>query len=364
MTAEPVDSDDVYIAALRADEIFADTTYQRVLDVPRARKMASTWDRRLAGILEVSDRGEDVSPRYAVLDGQHRWSAAKFLQTPPSLVANVHSGLSLADEAALFDRLNRQRKQISTWDHWKARRAASDEHVLAIEAIISKHGLKVDPAPRDGHVGCTGTLEKVAKLDIALLDQALGLITGVWRDRRDGLDAAIIHGLALIFHYLPDIDLERLGDALLDVLPRQIKTQATALREMQPGTLPVITAVVIVGLYNKKPGRRIDVSNKTFGGSGVYNARPKARTEATPRQASGGEARATTSVTPLTQVGSPRDNAINVPSGLPPEHPETDAHAEAVEQMADRTDAEIAQALGITERAVRRIRADLGLERV
>ena len=42
---------DVYIAALQPAEIFADATYQRVLDVPRARKMAGTWDRRLAGIL-------------------------------------------------------------------------------------------------------------------------------------------------------------------------------------------------------------------------------------------------------------------------------------------------------------------------
>lgn len=74
---------DVYVTALTVDDVFADPTYQRVPDIARARKMAATWDRRLAGILEVSDRGEDANPRFAVIDGQHRWAAAKMLQTPP-----------------------------------------------------------------------------------------------------------------------------------------------------------------------------------------------------------------------------------------------------------------------------------------
>jgi phage FluMu gp28-like protein len=83
MTAPVAADADVYIAAVTVDEIFADPTYQRLCDVTRVRKMAHTWDRRLAGILEVSDRGDDASPRYAVIDGQHRWAAAKSLQTPP-----------------------------------------------------------------------------------------------------------------------------------------------------------------------------------------------------------------------------------------------------------------------------------------
>ena len=53
---------DVYIAALGVGEIFADPTYQRTLDVARARRYAAEWDRRLAGILEVSDRGRERRP--------------------------------------------------------------------------------------------------------------------------------------------------------------------------------------------------------------------------------------------------------------------------------------------------------------
>ena len=86
---------DTYVTPINVTDIFADPTYQRPLDASRARKVADGWEPRLAGIIEVSDRGADASPRYAVIDGQHRWAAADYAQIGV-LVANVHTGLTLA----------------------------------------------------------------------------------------------------------------------------------------------------------------------------------------------------------------------------------------------------------------------------
>lgn len=264
---------DFYPAALRVDEIFADDTYQRVCDVARARKMAATWDRRLAGILEVSDRGEHLTPRYAIIDGQHRWAAAGYLVDPPPMVANIHTGLTVADEAKLFDQLNRQRRQPSTWDHWKARRAAGDEDVAAIETVVDDRGLVIDMSPADGRIACVSALEKVVKLGgIPLLDNSLQLITKVWGSRRDGLDASIIRGTSLVLFYLnKEIDPGRLVETLEGVFPRQLKAHANTIREIQPTTEPVATAIAVMSFYNKQPGRKLLVSNRTFGGSGVVN---------------------------------------------------------------------------------------------
>jgi hypothetical protein len=264
---------EVYVTAVQVDEVFADPTYQRILDVPRARKIAAGWDRRLAGILEVSDRGEDARPRYAVIDGQHRWAAAGYLQTPPILVANVHSGLTIAEEADLFDKLNRERRRITTWDHWHARKAGRDSAVLAIEAAVERVGLTVHMNPRDGNVRCTATLEKLAALGgVDLIDQTLRLIVDVWGRSLDAFDAPIVHGLGLVLHYLADpLDHERLYHTLLDVLPRQLKTRALGLRDITTGSQPRLVAIATMELYNRRPGRKILVSTRTFGGGSINN---------------------------------------------------------------------------------------------
>lgn len=266
---------DVYVTTAGIDELFIDRVtndnpngYQRELDAPRARKMAAGWDRRLVGIIEVSDRGEGSTPRYAVVDGQHRVEAARLLDEPPTLVVKVHTGLDRADEARLFDRLNRERRRPTTWDHWHARRAAGDTTIRDIEAAVAEAGLEVRNQPTDGCVCCTSSLEKIHALGgPTLITKTLDLIVGVWGASSAAVDAPIVHGLALVLHYLSEpLDPERLAEALLDVIPRQLKTQALALRDMTSGSQPILVAITIITHYNRLPGRRILVSNRTFKG--------------------------------------------------------------------------------------------------
>lgn len=253
----------VYVTTLTVDEIFADTTYQRVLDAARARMMSAGWDRRLAGIVEVSDRGHLAVPRYAIIDGQHRWAAAKFLRPAPPLVANVHEGLDLADEAALFDKLNRQRKQPSTWDHWRARRAAGDQRVIAIEALAQRHQLLVhEQSTKDGHITCVSTLEKIANSDggLDLLDATLNLLHSAWGEQREAYESPLVLGMAMLIHThgaTRNLDAQRLVDALGETPPRRIRFQATAMRDSTPGSLSKLSALTLINQYNRRPGPKL-----------------------------------------------------------------------------------------------------------
>lgn len=272
-----------FIDAVGVDELFVDHTYQRPADLGRARKLAACWDRRLAGVVEVSDRGAGSAPRYAVIDGQHRWEAARLRDPNALLVANIHEGLSVAEEASLFDRLNRERRRPSTWDHWRARKGGGDAAVLAIDAAVRALGLTVDPTTRDGNVRCTSTLEKLAGLGgIELVRDTLTLIMGVWDLRVDAYDAPLMHAVGLILHHLRGrIDPERLADTLLGVMPLALRTHAAAMGETLTGTAGVRMAITIMVLYNKNrriPGERILVSARTFGG-GSRNARSLPRTK-------------------------------------------------------------------------------------
>lgn len=270
-----------FIDALCVGEMFVDETYQRPVQLARARAMAVDWDRRLAGVIVVSDRGAAAAPRYAVIDGQHRVAGARLRDPSSLLVAIVHEGLSVADEARLFDRLNRERRRPSTWDHWRARKSSGDPAVLAIEEVVTGLGLRIDPATCEGNVRCTATLEKLAALGgTELVASTLKLISDVWDLRVDAYDAPVVHAVGLIQHHLRDrVDPHRLTDTLMGVVPLALKTQAAALGETLTGTAGVRMAVTIMVLYNKNrrvPGRAVLVSARSFGG-GSRNARSPRR---------------------------------------------------------------------------------------
>lgn len=269
---------DTYITAIPAEQLFVDHHYQRDLDMPRAKRMANDWDRRMVGILDVADRGDTATPRYSVIDGQHRWAAAALLDDTPILVCNVHTGLTLEDEAELFDRLNRERRRITTWDHWHARKASGDRTVRAIEKTCAALKLRIDPAPRNGNIRCTATLEKLHSLGgNALIERTLHTVVEVWGRDVAGFDAPIVHGLGLLYHHLGgDIDSARLYHSLLDVLPQQLKAQALSLRQMTTGTTPKLVAIAVMSLYNKRAGRKILVSTRSFGAtsSNAHSVKP------------------------------------------------------------------------------------------
>lgn len=262
-------STDQYVTAIAAVDMFVDHTYQRGLDMGRAKAMAQQWDPRLVGILEVADRGEKATPRYAVIDGQHRWAGAALHTDDAILVANVHTGLTVAEEAELFSELNRQRRRITTWDHWHARKAAGDKTVTQIESVVTGAGLRIDSAPKAGNVRCTATLEKLHALGgRKLVDHTLTTIREVWGRDLAAYDAPLVHGLGLVLHHLDaDIETVRLYDALVEIVPQQVKATALALRQSTTGTLPKLVAITIINVYNRRPGRKILVSTRTFGAS-------------------------------------------------------------------------------------------------
>lgn len=385
----------VYIAAISAADMFADPTYQRVLDVHHARRMSASWDRRLAGIIEVSDRGPDASPRYAVIDGQHRWAAARYLADPPQLVANVHEGLTVAGEAELFDKLNRQRKQMTTWDHWKARRTAGDPLVAAIEHTVIVGGLKVvEGGGASGGVACVASLEKIATSagGLGLLADTLDHLAGAWSDLPvSAFEAPLVLGVALVLDTFADlVDGPTLSAALAEVTPRKIRVDAAALRDhgIMSGSLGKLVAVAIVNRYNRRAAtKRLTFPDRWKGVlSKPVAAQQHPTTTADPKPLPPPPAPTTGENIPgnipttadytTTLVGKKPDwlqvasalpsQPLTVPDSGPPRRDDDlaeliDRWGDTIIATADETTAAVADQLGLTERQVRRMRTDLGV---
>jgi len=249
-----------YIAALRVGDLFADPTYQRDLDITRVERMSTEYDRTLLGVLEVSARADG---RYAIIDGQHRWAVVQRISgTEEHLACQVHTGLTQEDEARLFLEIDTGRRNLTWWDRWRARRGKGDPSVLAIDEVLKRHQLQVNPAPEDGNIRATKALETIVDDlgDLQLLDSVLIVLTSAFGRTFDAFDGGIMQGVALVLsHYDADeLDTDRLVVQLRDIPPRQLRARAIALREAHRGTVPRLCAAVIVERYNTGRGRKIE----------------------------------------------------------------------------------------------------------
>jgi hypothetical protein len=247
-----------YIDVILADRLFADTVYQRDLDPKRVQKMATEFNQRLLGVLEVSARDDG---RFAILDGQHRWAVvcqAHPYGTNAHLACQVHTGLSVEEEARLYYELDTKRKNLSWWERWRARRGTGDPGVLTIEEVLARHRLQVHPSAIDGNLRATKAIETIVTQlgDLQMLDNVLVVLTSAYGRAFDAFDGALMHGVALVLgHYdLAELDVDRLVTPLADIPPRQVRARAASMREAHRGTLPRLCAAVIVERYNSARG--------------------------------------------------------------------------------------------------------------
>lgn len=253
---------DPYVTALPVADLFADSTYQRDLDDRRVQRMVTGFDPALLGILEVSQRTDG---RYAVLDGQHRWAAVRDhafdTEDSPHVACRVHTGLTVAEEADLYHRLNTTRKQLTGWDRWLARRGANDQAVVDIETIAAAHDYTVGMREAPGVIRATKACENVVDLGgLPLLDTTLGVLRAAYGTDQAGVDAAILHGTAHVLsaYTRDELDVARLIAALSGIVPRQLTARAAAVREIHKGTMDRLAAHIIVERYNAQPGRKAE----------------------------------------------------------------------------------------------------------
>lgn len=278
-----------YVLAIPVSDIFADHTYQRPLDRQRVQDMAATFDQRLLGVIEVSDRGAGASPRYAVVEGQHRWATVALREPYAAIAARIHSGLTVAEEAQLFLGIDIHRRRLTTWNRWKARRAQHDPTVVAIEATVARVGLRVDGAPKDGTLRCTAMLEKVARSrgGHALLRDSLRLLHQTWGPQQSAYDAALVGGMAVFLDVFGDeeyFDDDNLVDALIDLTPDRVSFFAKAKKtggKHGGGALPKFVAIALHERYNlhQRAGERLTMPSGFRGvlrPAGPATARPAA----------------------------------------------------------------------------------------
>jgi len=253
--------EDAYVAVLPASTLFIDHAYQRDLSQGRVNKLVREFSPRLFGLLEVSDRGEGHTPaRYAVVAGQHRLAAAIAHHDDPDvpLAVRVHEGLTVADEAALMNELDRGARKLGPYDRWKARRVAGDPVVAEIERIAATRNLRMIASPAPGGIAATAAVEGLYRTgDTGLVDAVLLVLHGAWGDDQAAYTAPLLNAVGLLVHtHAERIDLDRLTAALRRTDLWSIRSTAHGYKEqrMHTGSLTQLIAAAMTDRYNRTDG--------------------------------------------------------------------------------------------------------------
>lgn len=194
-TTAPRDSMEVHPAsALTRDE-----RVQRSLTAARVKQMADNLNMDAVGVLTVSRR---ANGDLVILDGQHR-HAALITRGMSDTPVNCHAytGLSLADEAALFRLLNNTRAATSMDDYLKGV-IAQDPECLAIDRIVAHHGLKVALRSGEGVISCITAIRSLyrrGETGPTALGFALYVATSAWGAHSHSVEGPIISGLGDVY---------------------------------------------------------------------------------------------------------------------------------------------------------------------
>jgi len=232
---------------------------QRELKKHRVDYLLANLDLNMIGELVVSWR----DGKYYVLDGQHRADALRqFLGNGweiQKIMCRVYQGLSEADEADMFDRLN-DSLRVDSFDKFRARVHAKRDVEVAIDKIIRANGFHLAKAKAPGAIGCTSTLVTVfTRSNGEILAQALRVIRDAFGDA--GCDKHLINGLALVCQrYSGVLDEKLMVERLRSMRAgsKGLLGNATLIQRTMGTSLPVCVAAAVVEAINaQRGGQRI-----------------------------------------------------------------------------------------------------------
>lgn len=247
------------------DRLTIDARVQRIEGVhaTRAQSIADTFNPDALGTITLSRRENGAM---VILDGAHRCEACRLVGYPAPLHALVYEGLTLAQEAAMFNLLNTF-KQPSYISRTLARVVAGDAVATDVVRTIERHGWKIARGHENASFAAVSAAERVYTTGAGslpagnypeVLDRTMALITGAWRHDRESAHQTIVQGVGQVFGRFGDaVDIVKLSTSLSQERPNAIIARARAYQSAQGGTTPAALAKVLVGVHNRGKRSRL-----------------------------------------------------------------------------------------------------------
>lgn len=248
------------------DRLLVDKSYQRDLREVLVRSIAVRYDPAVVGRPLVSLRTNGF---YYIMDGQHRVEAARRCGDT-HIPCTVLSGLSIEQEARIFDRTNRVRARPFAFQLHRTA-LTFDPTARAIDAILAEFGYEF--VARNGvgvgRVRCVDEIYTIYGAQIGsgpnrqgrrsgagpdLLRSVLRVAHGAFEGDQDGLQADFLRGLSLFLYKAqkdPMYNERHLIQVMRDMGIKKLLREARAAGDYNGNRLPGGLQIVLQSAYNK-----------------------------------------------------------------------------------------------------------------
>ena len=226
-------------------DLLIDPRVQGVRRESRVQNMAINWDPRAAGTITISQRRDDS---LYTIDGQHRVAGAlerkvRVITVDPdtgeesvewksepvkALRAQIHTGLSLAEEAQMYVLLNDTKIPMAV-DRIAVAAIGGDPTAELLVNTGAKYGWYLKQTPR---IAASQALYKIAQWDGDgdILDRTFHVLTDAWQHDAEATRGDIVEGLARVIQNYPHVDDNRLARVLGRMTPSTIMADVKQLR--------------------------------------------------------------------------------------------------------------------------------------
>lgn len=196
-------------AQVNSSKIFSDQRYQRPVDPVRVKAIASEFDPDFVDPVKLSKRPDG---KYYIFDGQHTLEVLKLMNGNRDLNvdAKIYTGLTFEDEARMFAKQDKLRKNVAPHERMKALYWAKDETVLALKTAVEGVGLTFDftkeMAPRK-ITSYDAAMKLFRRAGTEMFEEILSLIVEAWPGDGQAFRQEIMNAVfVFMLHYGGDYD--------------------------------------------------------------------------------------------------------------------------------------------------------------
>lgn len=211
------------------------------------------FDPRQAGTIVISERAGVLF----CIDGGHRVALARASDVEYINAFVIH-GLSQAQEARYFTRYQRERRNLKSFDLYRADRVSGDPEVAAMERIVHNAGFQITKAAGVRNITAIEKLKWIHRFGgDDLLARTLDYVKRLWIEEPQALNGQLLKGLAIFLAdggSQPQFSRERFERVMTKYSASKIMrlAQAVASRKQRlAGNQPTDIAVALQEEYNK-----------------------------------------------------------------------------------------------------------------